>query len=234
MTAGPGGGTGRRDPTSPFGPIKRRRGHGRGRGRGHEGEWPPGGVGGGGGLDPWVPLSVPVRLGCPGCLGPRAGRGGVVVLGTLSQDTWVPQGGTETPWHPPGRLGPVGGGGGTLLDPWVPWMGSGTPGTPRTPGSHGCCLQMLALLWMTVTVVAGGGPEGAVQFLAVGDWGGVPDPPFATPREVATAAAMGRAATDLGADFVLALGDNFYYEGVQDEWDPRFQVWPCSSRVGAP
>ncbi|NXN31147.1 PPA5 phosphatase, partial [Nycticryphes semicollaris] len=81
-------------------------------------------------------------------------------------------------------------------------------------------------LWttMTVTMVAGGGPEGAIQFLAVGDWGGVPDPPFATPREVATAAAMGRAATNLGADFVLALGDNFYYEGVRDEWDPRFQV----------
>ncbi|XP_014816853.1 PREDICTED: tartrate-resistant acid phosphatase type 5, partial [Calidris pugnax] len=52
---------------------------------------------------------------------------------------------------------------------------------------------------------------------------GVPDPPFATPREVATAAAMGRAATDLGADFVLALGDNFYYQGVRDEWDPRFE-----------
>ncbi|KAM6037618.1 tartrate-resistant acid phosphatase type 5 isoform 1-T2 [Theristicus caerulescens] len=84
---------------------------------------------------------------------------------------------------------------------------------------------MLALLWMTVTVTvaAGGGHEGAVQFLAVGDWGGVPDPPFATPREVATAATMGRAATDLGADFVLALGDNFYYQGVRDEWDPRFQ-----------
>ncbi|NXC78768.1 PPA5 phosphatase, partial [Anhinga anhinga] len=84
-------------------------------------------------------------------------------------------------------------------------------------------LQMLALLWMTVTVAAAGSPDGAMQFLAVGDWGGVPDPPFSTPREVATAAAMGRAATDLGADFVLALGDNFYYKGVQDEWDPRFQ-----------
>jgi len=95
---------------------------------------------------------------------------------------------------------------------------------------------MLVLLWVTVTVmvVAGEGPERAVQFLAVGDWGGVPDPPFATPREVATAAAMGRAATDLGADFVLALGDNFYYKGVQDEWDPRFQVQPHVCGVGAP
>ncbi|OPJ73710.1 nuclear factor 1 X-type isoform A [Patagioenas fasciata monilis] len=84
---------------------------------------------------------------------------------------------------------------------------------------------MLALLWVmvTATVAAGGDPGGAVQFLAVGDWGGIPEPPFATPREVATAAAMGRAAAEMGADFVLALGDNFYYKGVRDEWDPRFQ-----------
>ncbi|XP_064355444.1 tartrate-resistant acid phosphatase type 5 [Dromaius novaehollandiae] len=34
---------------------------------------------------------------------------------------------------------------------------------------------------------------------------------------------MGRAAATPGAHFVLALGDNFYYEGVRDERDPRFQ-----------
>ncbi|NXX82609.1 PPA5 phosphatase, partial [Urocolius indicus] len=68
----------------------------------------------------------------------------------------------------------------------------------------------------------GGTPE-ALQFLAVGDWGGLPDPPFHTPREVATAQAMAQAAAELGADFILSLGDNFYYQGVKDEWDPRFQ-----------
>ncbi|XP_033927983.1 tartrate-resistant acid phosphatase type 5 [Melopsittacus undulatus] len=94
------------------------------------------------------------------------------------------------------------------------------------PISVGHPPQMLLLLWVSVSVTAasGGGPGGgSVQFLALGDWGGVPDPPFVTPREVATAAAMGRAAEELGADFVLALGDNFYYDGVRDEWDPRFQ-----------
>ncbi|KAM4643792.1 tartrate-resistant acid phosphatase type 5 [Amazona ochrocephala] len=85
-------------------------------------------------------------------------------------------------------------------------------------------LLCVALAVTTASGAAGGGPGGgAVQFLALGDWGGVPDPPFVTPREVATAAAMGRAATELGADFVLALGDNFYYDGVRDEWDPRFE-----------
>ncbi|XP_021238651.1 tartrate-resistant acid phosphatase type 5 [Numida meleagris] len=82
---------------------------------------------------------------------------------------------------------------------------------------------MLVLLAVTAVVAAKAGPGRAVQFLAVGDWGGVPEPPFATPREVATAAAMGRVAAEHGADFVLALGDNFYYDGVRDEWDPRFQ-----------
>lgn len=84
--------------------------------------------------------------------------------------------------------------------------------------------MLLVLLGLTAAAAAAGTePGGAVQFLAVGDWGGVPEPPFVTPREAATAAAMGRAATERGADFVLALGDNFYYDGVRNEWDPRFQ-----------
>lgn len=82
---------------------------------------------------------------------------------------------------------------------------------------------MLTLLWVAAVAMVASAGGGALQFLAVGDWGGVPDPPFATPREVATAVAMGRAAEEPGADFVLALGDNFYYRGVRDEWDPRFQ-----------
>ncbi|XP_039586313.1 tartrate-resistant acid phosphatase type 5 [Passer montanus] len=79
------------------------------------------------------------------------------------------------------------------------------------------CLALLAALAPAVA------PGGALSFLALGDWGGLPEPPFVTPRQVAVAAAMGRAVTELGGDFVLALGDNFYYEGVRDEWDPRFQ-----------
>ncbi|NWR39925.1 PPA5 phosphatase, partial [Tachuris rubrigastra] len=89
--------------------------------------------------------------------------------------------------------------------------------------------QMLTLLLLVLTVPTvtpvspRGSHGGALTFLALGDWGGLPDPPFVTPREVATAAAMGHTATELGGDFVLALGDNFYYQGVRDEWDPRFQ-----------
>ncbi|XP_071393442.1 tartrate-resistant acid phosphatase type 5a [Centroberyx affinis] len=63
----------------------------------------------------------------------------------------------------------------------------------------------------------------SIKFLAVGDWGGVPHPPYVTPVEKATAREMGRVAEQMGADFVLALGDNFYYKGVDSVDSPRFK-----------
>ena len=66
----------------------------------------------------------------------------------------------------------------------------------------------------------------SIKFLALGDWGGVPLPPYITPVEKATALEMGRVAEQMGADFVLALGDNFYYKGVDSVDSPRFQVSP--------
>lgn len=68
-----------------------------------------------------------------------------------------------------------------------------------------------------------------IRFLVVGDWGGLPNAPFTTSIECHTAQEMGRTAVQLGADFVLALGDNFYYKGVRSVDDPRFQV--CSPAV---
>ncbi|XP_061087366.1 tartrate-resistant acid phosphatase type 5a [Conger conger] len=65
--------------------------------------------------------------------------------------------------------------------------------------------------------------KSSIRFLAVGDWGGLPFPPYITPIEKATAREMGKVAQQLGADFVLALGDNFYYKGVDSVHDPRFQ-----------
>ena len=48
-----------------------------------------------------------------------------------------------------------------------------------------------------------------------------------TPVEQATAREMGKIATQMGADFVLALGDNFYYTGVDSVDSPRFKVCQC-------
>ncbi|XP_046717235.1 tartrate-resistant acid phosphatase type 5a [Silurus meridionalis] len=92
--------------------------------------------------------------------------------------------------------------------------------------------QVIFILFVTLPVVlcsphfGGLEPEAnqsSIRFLVVGDWGGLPNAPFITPIEWATAREMGRTAEQLGADFVLALGDNFYYKGVKSVDDPRFQ-----------
>jgi tartrate-resistant acid phosphatase type 5 len=66
--------------------------------------------------------------------------------------------------------------------------------------------------------------DGTTRFFIVGDWGGLPVSPYDTPSEVAVAAAMGTMGLKLNTTFQLALGDNFYYDGVKTVTDPRFQV----------
>lgn len=58
----------------------------------------------------------------------------------------------------------------------------------------------------------------------IGDWGGLPYIPFTTEIEKAVAQQMGKFAAKNNVEFVLALGDNFYYDGVKDSGDPRFKV----------
>ncbi|XP_066520291.1 tartrate-resistant acid phosphatase type 5a [Hoplias malabaricus] len=74
-----------------------------------------------------------------------------------------------------------------------------------------------------IDLEAKGSNRTSLRFLVLGDWGGLPNAPFVTPIEWATAQEMGRTAQQLGADFILALGDNFYYKGVKSVDDPRFQ-----------
>lgn len=63
-----------------------------------------------------------------------------------------------------------------------------------------------------------------LNFLIMGDWGGLPEPLYSTPAEHATASSMGAEAVKSGASFALALGDNFYESGIQtDEHDKRFK-----------
>ncbi len=66
--------------------------------------------------------------------------------------------------------------------------------------------------------------DGTTRFFVVGDWGGLPFLPYETPSEVAVAAAMGTMGLKLNTTFQLALGDNFYYDGVKNVRDARFQV----------
>ena len=63
-----------------------------------------------------------------------------------------------------------------------------------------------------------------VSFLVIGDFGGLPMFPYKTAIEEAVAIQMGRYARNHSIDFVLTLGDNFYFDGVKNVNDPRFQV----------
>ena len=68
------------------------------------------------------------------------------------------------------------------------------------------------------TVLVG---EGEINFLALGDWGGSPLW-GSLPDQVLTAKGMGKVAQERKADFVVTLGDNFYFTGVEDVDSKRF------------
>ncbi len=55
------------------------------------------------------------------------------------------------------------------------------------------------------------------RFVVLGDWG------RDTPEQHHVAAAMGRAAASANSDFVLAIGDNFYSDGVTSVDDPLWR-----------
>lgn len=74
-------------------------------------------------------------------------------------------------------------------------------------------------------------PSSTLRFVAVGDWGGVPNAPFHTAREIANAKEIARTVQIMGADFIMSLGDNFYFTGVHDANDKRFQVCAQQSEV---
>ncbi|CAF1164463.1 unnamed protein product [Rotaria sordida] len=65
--------------------------------------------------------------------------------------------------------------------------------------------------------------DGTTRFFIVSDWGGLPISPFDTPSEVAVADAMGKLGVKLNTTFRLALGDNFYYDGIRAVNNSRFQ-----------
>lgn len=76
------------------------------------------------------------------------------------------------------------------------------------------------------------GSSSSLRFAVLGDWGGLPDFPYRTLVEKAVASQLGKVTQEFGSQFNLALGDNFYYDGVKDVNDPRFKVflycgWSC-------
>jgi len=75
-------------------------------------------------------------------------------------------------------------------------------------------------------------PTAALRFVVLGDWGGIPVPPYYTPHEEAVAAEVDSLARTEGVDFVLSLGDHFYFNGVKNVEDLRFKVSWQSKHTG--
>ena len=62
-----------------------------------------------------------------------------------------------------------------------------------------------------------------LHFLAVGDWGGLPFYPWCTPGQQRVAVAMATVTERHSSDFVLSLGDHFYFHGVTSADDARWR-----------
>ncbi|XP_019850708.1 PREDICTED: tartrate-resistant acid phosphatase type 5-like isoform X2 [Amphimedon queenslandica] len=62
----------------------------------------------------------------------------------------------------------------------------------------------------------------SLNFLVIGDWGGMSDEPYYTVGQSKVASVMGEKAEKIDSQFTLAVGDNFYEDGVKDVDDPRF------------
>ena len=66
--------------------------------------------------------------------------------------------------------------------------------------------------------------EDSVAFFVIGDWGGLPVYPYRTYIEKTTSDTMTAMAKMYNTKFQMALGDNFYFNGVTDVNDKRFAV----------
>jgi tartrate-resistant acid phosphatase type 5 len=62
----------------------------------------------------------------------------------------------------------------------------------------------------------------SVSFLAIGDWGGEGYSPFTTAAQVATGRGMAKIAEEKESQFIVALGDNYYSDGVSSVESNRF------------
>ena len=81
------------------------------------------------------------------------------------------------------------------------------------------CLYLIVF----ATVACYVGADNTLKFLVVGDWGGIDTPPYHTYAQLNVARQMGETAEEVGAEFTVSVGDNFYTEGVQNVDDPRFK-----------
>ena len=85
-------------------------------------------------------------------------------------------------------------------------------------------MEINSVLFSTVfSICCALGARGDLAFTVVGDWGGQTSNPYTTPAECSISEQMGVRAQMIGSQFTVALGDNFYVDGVKDVDDPRFK-----------
>ena len=82
-----------------------------------------------------------------------------------------------------------------------------------------CNCYLIAL----IATVCCASSEKTLEFLVVGDWGGEDTSPYYTPAQQHISKQMGKTAEEIGAEFTISVGDNFYSKGVQNVDDPRFK-----------
>lgn len=75
----------------------------------------------------------------------------------------------------------------------------------------------------TGLLAAGAAGIASLDFMVMGDWGGIPHSPYTTLGEVGIAKALGELAGSVGAKYTLTLGDNFYDSGIKSVTDARFK-----------
>lgn len=83
-------------------------------------------------------------------------------------------------------------------------------------------LLLLLHPW-TLFSVLGHASADSLSFVVLGDWGGVPVPPYHTLHTERVSAELESLVQEQGLDFILSVGDHFYFSGVKDEHDPRFK-----------
>lgn len=62
-----------------------------------------------------------------------------------------------------------------------------------------------------------------LSFFVIGDWGGLPNSPYRTLIESQVSDSMTKIGQTHDTKFQVALGDNFYFDGVKDVDDKRFK-----------
>jgi len=85
-------------------------------------------------------------------------------------------------------------------------------------------LRVFSSITLLACLLKGTNAVDSLRFFIVGDWGGLPTIPYTTYYERSTAFEMGKMAEAYGPKFIFALGDNFYYDGVKDVNDKRFNA----------